>query len=266
MADGVREALGARWRCPSRASPGRAAAARRSRSASCTSTRGAVGRGGAADRGRRRPGDGAASAPRRARSTSCAACWSRIDTVPYEVPALPWQAMHGCVSSSAIRCPRRSGSNSHAGARRHSNGPGAHGPFRHGNLHLTVAFLGWIASVTAAGVAAVVREESAGVCATALCRASGTARRASVGMVVFRDPTAPGRAGGRHPGAAGGAWRLRAGAAPWLPHVTVARWKERPTRVRTYVPVMEIVPSEIAVYLLSCASAERSTTFSNPPR
>jgi len=36
---------------------------------------------------------------------------------------------------------------------------------------------------------------------------------------------------------------------PWLPHVTVTRWKEHPTRVRTYVPVMEIVPSEIAVYL-----------------
>jgi 2'-5' RNA ligase len=36
---------------------------------------------------------------------------------------------------------------------------------------------------------------------------------------------------------------------PWLPHVTVTRWKERPARVRTYVPVMEIVPSEIAVYL-----------------
>ena len=38
-------------------------------------------------------------------------------------------------------------------------------------------------------------------------------------------------------------------ARPWLPHVSVARWKERPAAVRTYVPVMEIVPSEIAVYL-----------------
>jgi 2'-5' RNA ligase len=32
-------------------------------------------------------------------------------------------------------------------------------------------------------------------------------------------------------------------------HLTVVRWKERPIPVRTYVPVMEIVPSEIAVYL-----------------
>ena len=32
-------------------------------------------------------------------------------------------------------------------------------------------------------------------------------------------------------------------------NVTVTRWKERPVGVRTYVPVMEIVPSEIAVYL-----------------
>jgi 2'-5' RNA ligase len=117
------------------------------------------------------------------------------------------------------------------------------------NLHLTVAFLGSIAASDAGRVGEVVREAAAGLARPRFVTTGLRATR-SVAMVVLRDETGHGTALAELVQA-----RLEASGLytrerrPWLPHVTVARWKERPPGVRTYVPVMEIVPSEIAVYL-----------------
>jgi len=118
-----------------------------------------------------------------------------------------------------------------------------------GNLHLTVAFLG----ATPARRVAEVRELVRGAAAGAV-RPRFEARRVrlgrSVGMLVFDDVDGTGTVLAervQHVLAAAGVYVPEQRA--WLPHVTVARWKERPADVRTYVPVMEIVPSEIAVYL-----------------
>jgi 2'-5' RNA ligase len=117
------------------------------------------------------------------------------------------------------------------------------------NLHLTVAFLGAVAERDVARVGAVVREAASGAQRPRFVTTGFRATR-SVGMVVLRDETGRGTALAEavqeRLEAAGLYTRER---RPWLPHVTVTRWKERPVGVRTYVPVMEIVPSEIAVYL-----------------
>jgi 2'-5' RNA ligase len=117
------------------------------------------------------------------------------------------------------------------------------------NLHLTVAFLGSVSARDAERVGEAVRRASVGVEAPRFA-ATGFRATRSVGMVVLRDETGVGTTLAEDVQA-----RLEALGVytrerrRWLPHVTVARWKERPARVRTYVPVMEIVPSEIAVYL-----------------
>jgi 2'-5' RNA ligase len=117
------------------------------------------------------------------------------------------------------------------------------------NLHLTVAFLGSIDAARVSEVAGAVREASAGRRRPRFASERFRATR-SVGMLVLRDLD-----GGGTELALDVQTRLEALGVyererrEWLPHVTVMRWKERPTAVRTYVPVMEIVPSEIAVYL-----------------
>ena len=72
----------------------------------------------------------------------------------------------------------------------------------------------------------------------------------SVGMLVLDDEGGDaGRTRGRPPGAAGAARVYRRERRDWLPHVTVARFRERPLlepeppRVRTFVP------SDAAAYL-----------------
>jgi 2'-5' RNA ligase len=117
------------------------------------------------------------------------------------------------------------------------------------NLHLTVAFLGSLAGRDAERVGEVVRAAARGV-ERARFVTTGFRTTRSVGMVALRDESGSGtelaEAVQERLEAIGVYARER---RPWLPHVTVMRWKERPARVRTYVPVMEIVPSEIAVYL-----------------
>jgi 2'-5' RNA ligase len=117
------------------------------------------------------------------------------------------------------------------------------------NLHLTVAFLGWIERERVADVARVAREAVVERGCPHFA-AEGFRATRGVGMVVLRDLDGVGSALAADVQArleALGSYERERRA--WLPHVTVVRWKERPTRVRTYVPVMEIRPSEIAVYL-----------------
>jgi 2'-5' RNA ligase len=117
------------------------------------------------------------------------------------------------------------------------------------NLHLTVAFLGSIAADRVGDVAAAVRAASVGQSRPCFASERFRATR-SVGMLTLRDLDGVGTELALDVQARLEALGLYAPERrAWLPHVTVVRWKERPTRVRTYVPVMEICPSEIAVYL-----------------
>jgi 2'-5' RNA ligase len=116
-----------------------------------------------------------------------------------------------------------------------------------GNLHVTVAFLGSIEAERVRAVAAALGSDHPVRPRFAVRRYRATR---GVGMLVLEDLDGVGTAIALALQARLEGLRLyRREARPWLPHVTVARWKEHPTRVRTYVPVMEIVPSEIAVYL-----------------
>jgi 2'-5' RNA ligase len=117
------------------------------------------------------------------------------------------------------------------------------------NLHLTVAFLGSVAQRDVERVGEVVRAAAEGVPRPRFVTRGFRATR-GVGMVVLHDETDVGTTlAGRVQERLEALSLYMRERRPWLPHVTVTRWKEHPTRVRTYVPVMEIVPSEIAVYL-----------------
>ena len=117
------------------------------------------------------------------------------------------------------------------------------------NLHVTLAFLGSRPAGDVAAIAGALRgrrrrrERSA-------CVRSATARRGASGCSTFADE------GGR---AAALAERLHAAleelgvyrreARPWLPHLTVLRFRERP-RLRPPLPDLgEVVPSDAAVFI-----------------
>jgi 2'-5' RNA ligase len=116
------------------------------------------------------------------------------------------------------------------------------------NLHVTLAFLG---SRPAGEVPAIERElrEAAASAARPVLEVRGYSETRSVGMLVLEDR-------GRHATALAedlherlerlGVYRRE--ARPWLAHVTVLRFRERP-RLRPELPDLgEISPSEAAVY------------------
>lgn len=118
-----------------------------------------------------------------------------------------------------------------------------------GNLHVTLAFLG---HRPAAEVPAVARElaEAAAAAGTIRLRERRYRETRSVAMIVFDDV---GGAGGELADAVGlrleriGVYRREERA--WLPHVTVARFRERP-RLRPPLPELgEVSPSDAAVYV-----------------
>jgi 2'-5' RNA ligase len=118
-----------------------------------------------------------------------------------------------------------------------------------GNLHVTLAFLG---SRPAADLEPIARElrAAAAEAARPLLRVRGYRETRSVAMLVCDDE------GGRATALAAdlherlerlGVYRRE--ARPWLPHVTVLRFRERP-RLRPPLPDLgEVAPSEAAVYL-----------------
>ena len=117
------------------------------------------------------------------------------------------------------------------------------------NLHATLAFLGSRPSLELHGIAGALREAAA---AAGRPRFSlrGYRETRSVGMLTFDDEE--GR-GGRLADDLFG--RLEAlgvycrESRPWLPHVTVLRFRERP-RLRPELPELEpFSPSDAAVYL-----------------
>ena len=118
-----------------------------------------------------------------------------------------------------------------------------------GNLHVTLAFLGSRPSVEVPAIAGVLGDAAARAARPRL-RVRGYRETRSVGMLTFEDE------GGA---ATAVAERLQEGleelgvyrreGRPWLPHVTVLRFRERP-RLRPELPELgDVVPSGAAVFI-----------------
>lgn len=117
------------------------------------------------------------------------------------------------------------------------------------HLHVTLAFLGGRPAAELDAIVAVLREE-AGSAAEILLEPDGWRETRSVGMIVLRDHT------GEATALAGRLHRrleelrvYRPESRPWLPHVTVLRFRERP---RLQPPLPEtgtFVPSDAAAFL-----------------
>jgi 2'-5' RNA ligase len=117
------------------------------------------------------------------------------------------------------------------------------------HLHVTLAFLGHRPAGELAGIVGVLRDAAAEAGEIRLTPVRYRETR-SVGMLVLEDE------GGRAALLAGdlqerlerlGVYRRE--GRPWLPHLTVARWRERP-RLRPELPsVGTFVPSDAAAYL-----------------
>jgi 2'-5' RNA ligase len=117
------------------------------------------------------------------------------------------------------------------------------------SLHLTLAFLGSRPAGELPEIAAALRTAARG-CGELRLRVRGYRETRSVGMLTFEDEG--GRAGalavGLHERLEGlGVYRRE--ARPWLPHITVLRFRERP-RLRPPLPELgEVAPSDAAVYM-----------------
>lgn len=121
-------------------------------------------------------------------------------------------------------------------------------PVPAGNLHLTLAFLGYRPAGDLERVEAAVGE-LAGRPAPVLGIESYRETRA-VGMLALADEEGRGAALAEHVQR-----RLeeeglyRAGRRPWLPHVTVLRFRRRPRLMPTLPNVCSFAPSEAGAYL-----------------
>jgi 2'-5' RNA ligase len=118
-----------------------------------------------------------------------------------------------------------------------------------GNLHATLAFLGSQARRDVADVAAALRSAAQDAVGLRFVL-HGYRETRSVGMLTFDDEDGRGAAlAGRLYDGLEALGLYRREARPWLPHVTVLRFHERP-RLRPALPALaEIVPSDAAVYI-----------------
>jgi 2'-5' RNA ligase len=119
----------------------------------------------------------------------------------------------------------------------------------HANLHATLAFLGSQPAGSVGEIADALRgasRDSGELCFT--LRAYRETR--SVGMLTFDD--AGGRGGALADRLFDGLEALgvyRREARPWLPHVTVVRFRERPRLSPALPDLGEVVPSDAAVFI-----------------
>ena len=122
-------------------------------------------------------------------------------------------------------------------------------PVRREQLHLTLAFLGHRPAEELPAIAGAMRDAAAAAEPIRLLPERYRETR-SVGMLVLKDLT--GAAIGVAEGLFGRLEQLGAyerERRPWLPHVTVLRFR-RPPRLKPPLPGLgEIVPSDAAVYL-----------------
>jgi 2'-5' RNA ligase len=117
------------------------------------------------------------------------------------------------------------------------------------HLHVTLAFLGHRPSGELESIVGALREAAAAAGEIRLAPARYRETR-SVGMLVLDDE------GGRAALFAGdvqerlerlGVYRRE--SRPWLPHLTVARWRRRPRLQLDPLPIRTFVPSDAAAYL-----------------
>ena len=118
------------------------------------------------------------------------------------------------------------------------------------HLHLTVAFLGHRPAGELDAVVAELRQAAAAAAPDLRLVAVGYRETRSVAMLVFADE------GGRVTAVADdvqarlerlGVYRRE--SRPWLPHVTVARFRERPRLRLEPPPLGTCVPSDAAAYV-----------------
>lgn len=117
------------------------------------------------------------------------------------------------------------------------------------HLHVTLAFLGRLPQAELGGVTEALDQAAAAAEPFSL-EVHGWRETAAVGMVVLADAT------GRATVLAGALQQrleqlgvYRRERRPWLPHVTVARFRERPRLEPPLPPVRTFVPSDAAAYL-----------------
>jgi 2'-5' RNA ligase len=117
-------------------------------------------------------------------------------------------------------------------------------------LHVTLAFLGHRPAGELDGILRELREAAAAAVADLRLAASGYRETRSVAMLVLDDEE--GRAAALAADLHGRLERLgvyRREARPWLPHVTVARFREAPRRQVEPPAMRTFVPSDAAAYL-----------------
>jgi len=116
------------------------------------------------------------------------------------------------------------------------------------NLHLTLAFLGSRPGGEVEAIAGALRDAAAAAAGPLVLEPQGYRETRSVGMVVLRDVTGAATALADDVGArleALGVYRHE--PRPWLPHVTVLRFRERPRLAPPPPPGANICPSDAAV-------------------
>lgn len=120
---------------------------------------------------------------------------------------------------------------------------------RREHLHVTLAFLGHRPAAELEGIVAALREAAAGTGEIRLTPVRYRETR-SVGMLVLDDHEdgATLLAADLHERLEALSVYRREGR-PWLPHLTVARWRERPRLRLEAPPVRTFVPSDAAAYL-----------------
>ena len=117
-----------------------------------------------------------------------------------------------------------------------------------GNLHLTLAFLGSRPGAELPSILEVLAG-AAGAAEPARLRVSGYRETRAVGMLTLRDETgAATRLAERVHADLAELGVYRREARPWLPHVTVLRFRERP-RLRPETPALAWVSSDAAAFL-----------------
>jgi 2'-5' RNA ligase len=114
------------------------------------------------------------------------------------------------------------------------------------HLHVTLAFLGQRPAGEVEAIVGELREAAAGAGEIRLATVRYRETR-SVGMLVLED-------GGGNAAELAGDLHERLGVyrregRPWLPHLTVARWRERPRLHLDPPSVGTFVPSDAAAYL-----------------
>ncbi len=117
------------------------------------------------------------------------------------------------------------------------------------HLHVTLAFLGQRPAGEFEAIVGALREAAGGAGEIRLTPARYRETR-SAGMLVLEDEggNAAQLAGDLHERLEGlGVYRRE--ARPWLPHLTVARWRERPRLRPQPPPGRTFVPSDAAAYL-----------------